>query len=195
ETSGTSPQRLTAFPFLRAHRRGDLRAFSMSAVSWPCALLTSHPVAECCWKRLGLSKGSAVLTMYTRSAMSNRKFFIPCLLLSLVCAPALFAQKGFVHTSGSEIVDASGKPLMLRGINLGNWFEPEGYMFHFDNGPQSPREIEDLTNELIGPEKSAAFWKKWRETYITEADIDRIKKAGFNSVRVPSHWKFFDSDN
>jgi len=127
--------------------------------------------------------------------MSNRKLFVLCTLLCLASTPALFAQPHFVHTSGPEIVDGNGKLLMLRGINLGNWFEPEGYMFHLDNGPQSPREIEEFTRELIGPEKSAAFWKKWRETYITEADIDRVKQAGFNSVRVPSHWKFFDSDN
>jgi endoglucanase len=127
--------------------------------------------------------------------MSNRKLFVLCTLLCLACTPALFAQRHFVHTSGPNIVDGNGKPLMLRGINLGNWFEPEGYMFHLDNGPQSPREIEEFTEELIGPEKSAAFWKKWRGTYITEADIDRVKQAGFNSVRVPIHWKFFDSDN
>jgi aryl-phospho-beta-D-glucosidase BglC (GH1 family) len=128
--------------------------------------------------------------------MSNSRlrllfFAIPVLAVS----PALIAQHGFIHTSGADIVDGSGKPLMLRGINLGNWFEPEGYMFHLDGGPQAPREIEALTEELIGPEKSEAFWKQWRETYITQADIDRLSKIGFNSVRVPIHWKFFDSDN
>jgi len=113
----------------------------------------------------------------------------------LLSAASLFAQHGFVHTSGAGIVDEHGKPLMLRGINLGNWLEPEGYMFHFDGGPQSPREIEDLTTELIGPDKAAAFWRAWRDTYITEADLDRIHKAGFNSVRVPIHWKLFASDD
>ncbi len=84
---------------------------------------------------------------------------------------------------------------MLRGTNIGNWLEPEGYMFHFDGGPQSPSEIEALTTELIGPQKSEAFWKQWRETYITQADIDRIHAMGFNSVRVPIHYKFFDTDD
>jgi len=120
---------------------------------------------------------------------------------SLLCLAGLLmpvagsAQHGFVHTAGPDVVDGSGKPLMLRGINLGNWFEAEGYMFHFDGGPQSPREIEDLTTELIGPEKSEAFWRQWRETYITRADIDRIAKMGFNSVRIPIHWKFFATEN
>jgi len=128
--------------------------------------------------------------------MRNLKLLAALFSIALLSFPgAVFAQHAFVHTSGAEIVDANGKPLMLRGINLGNWLEPEGYMFHFDNGPQSPREIEDLTTELIGPEKSEAFWKQWRETYITEADIDRIARMGINSVRVPIHWKFFYSEN
>jgi aryl-phospho-beta-D-glucosidase BglC (GH1 family) len=93
------------------------------------------------------------------------------------------------------LVDAGGHPLMLRGINLGNWFEPEGYMFHFKDGPQGPREIEDLTKELIGPEKAEAFWRQWRDSYITQADLDLLKKDGFNSVRVPIHWKFFATDD
>jgi len=118
-------------------------------------------------------------------------------LLAVVtlCFSPLYAQRGFVHTSGADLLDASGHLLMLRGINLGNWFEPEGYMFHFDGGPQSPREIEDLTTELIGPDKAAAFWQQWRETYISKADIDRLKASGLNSVRVPIHWKFFEDDN
>jgi len=109
--------------------------------------------------------------------------------------PAVWAQSGFVHTSGTELVDGQGKPLILRGTNLGNWFEVEGYMFHLGDTAQSPREIEQLSYELIGPERADAFWKQWRETYITEADIHRIKAMGFNSVRVPIHWKFFDSEN
>jgi endoglucanase len=120
---------------------------------------------------------------------------IAWLSVLLLISPVVLAQRGFVHTKGPDLVDASGQPLMLRGTNLGNWLEPEGYMFHFEGNPQSTTEIETLTKELIGPEKSEAFWKQWRETYITEADIDLLKKSGFNSVRVPMHWKFFDSDN
>jgi endoglucanase len=107
----------------------------------------------------------------------------------------VFAQAGFVHASGTQLLDGSGKPLILRGTNLGNWLEPEGYMFHLGETAQAPREIEDLSRELIGPERAEAFWKQWRERYITEADIDRIKAMGFNSVRVPIHWKLFADDN
>jgi hypothetical protein len=127
--------------------------------------------------------------------MSNLKLRLGFLLLLPLAFQGLIAQKGFVHTAGSDLVDGNGKPLMLRGTNLGNWFEPEGYMFHFEGGAQSPREIEDLVQELIGPEKAEAFWHEWHETYITEADLARLKQMGFNSVRVPIHWKLFDSDD
>jgi hypothetical protein len=56
------------------------------------------------------------------------------------------------HTEGKEIVDGNGKKLLLRGTNLGNWLVPEGYMWHLNNGgPESPREIEALITELVGP--------------------------------------------
>jgi endoglucanase len=58
-------------------------------------------------------------------------------------------------------------------------------------GPASPREIEGFFNELIGPADAATLWREYREQYITQRDIDFLHKAGFNSVRVPLHYKFF----
>lgn len=133
------------------------------------------------------------MKIYTRFAMRRQCLTVLFpLLLSVLACPVLFPQTGFVHTSGKQLVDEADQPLLLRGTNLGNWFEPEGYMFHLGDGAQSPREIEELSYELIGPARADAFWKQWRETYVTEADIDRLKAMGFNSVRVPIHWKFFD---
>ena len=83
-----------------------------------------------------------------------KRYFRDFYLLTLVAflTPAALAQAGFVHTSGAELVDGQGKTVMLRGTNLGNWLEPEGYMFHLGDTAQSPREIEELSYELIGPE-------------------------------------------
>jgi len=81
------------------------------------------------------------------------------LLLFLVFAPQVNAQ--FAHTDHKQIVDAAGKPLLIRSTNLGNWLVPEGYMWLFEGGPQSPTEIRALVLELLGPEASAAFWQKY----------------------------------
>ncbi len=117
--------------------------------------------------------------------------------LCLFCAASLSAPAGaqYVHTQGTEIVDGSGKPLHLHGINLGNWMVTEGYMWHFEGGPQSEREIEEFTTEMLGPEHAAAFWKQYRDTYISRDDIHQIKAMGFDSVRIPIHWKLFAADD
>ena len=110
-------------------------------------------------------------------------------------APCARRRSGFVHAQGAELVDGSGHTLMLRGTNLGNWLEPEGYMFRFgDDGPTSPREIEEYFDELIGPDQAATFWREYRDVYITKADIDFLKSTGINSVRVPIHYKFFTAE-
>jgi aryl-phospho-beta-D-glucosidase BglC (GH1 family) len=96
-----------------------------------------------------------------------------------------------VRAEGKFLVDPDGKHLVLRGTNLGNWLEPEGYMFGFEGGPQSPREIEEFFNELIGPEDAAKFWQRYRDAYVTEEDIKFLRDTGSNSIRIPFHYKFF----
>jgi hypothetical protein len=110
----------------------------------------------------------------------------------LISAGLSAAPNRFVHTDGKHIVAPDGRKLLLRGINLGNWLVPEGYMFHFDKGPASYREISALFNDLIGPDETARFWKQYRDTYITEWDIRFIHEAGFNCVRIPFHYKLID---
>jgi endoglucanase len=120
---------------------------------------------------------------------SRRHFLSAC--LAGASGFAQVAHRGFARANGKDIVGPDGKKLRLRGINLGNWFEPEGYMFLFKDGPQSPREIEAFFNQLIGPAATASFWKEYRSRYITEADIHFIKSCGLNSIRIPLHYKFF----
>ncbi len=126
--------------------------------------------------------------------MHLRKFVVTALLSCLFITKT--AQTQFAHTEGKEIVDGNGKKLLLRGTNLGNWLVPEGYMWHLNNGgPESPREIEALITELVGPQKAREFWHTYRDNYITQEDIHFIKQCGFNSIRVPIHYKFFESDD
>ena len=117
------------------------------------------------------------------------------LQLIVLAALATHASAQLAHTSHEQIVDGTGKPLLIRGIGLGNWLVPEGYMWLFQNGPQSASEIRALLLELLGPEGSAAFWQKYRKSYITRDDIALLHRAGFNTVRVPMHYALFESDD
>ena len=117
------------------------------------------------------------------------------LLLFVLLVLTSHASAQFAHTARKQIVDAAGKPLLIRGTNLGNWLVPEGYMWLFEGGPQSPGEIRAFVLELLGPEGAAAFWQKYRENYITRDDVNLLHRAGFNAIRVPLHYNLFESDD
>ena len=122
-------------------------------------------------------------------------FKIKLLQLPLLLALISPAAAQFAHTDHKQIVDSAGKPFFIHATNLGNWLVPEGYMWLFQGGPQSPGEIRALLLELLGPEASAAFWQKYRENYITHDDIALLHRAGFNTIRVPMHYSLFESDD
>lgn len=122
--------------------------------------------------------------------MYKKAFVILAVLIFSVAN--INAQQKYFRTSGKEILGPDDKPVLLRGINLGNWLVPEGYMFKFKK-TSSPRMIYQMMNELVGNTEAVGFWNKFRDSYITKEDISFIKKCGFNSVRVPFHYQFFVS--
>jgi hypothetical protein len=112
------------------------------------------------------------------------------LLLLLAASNSIYGQSRFVTIHGQDLIDPHGKPLLLKGINLGNWLLPEGYMFKFKSA-NSPRLIQTVINELVGEDEARQFWKAYQQNYITRADIRFIKRSGFNSVRVPFSYRLF----
>jgi len=114
------------------------------------------------------------------------------LVIALVIgnAPARAASPEFIHAEGARLVDGHGNGFAIKGINLGNWLVPEGYMFKFTRA-RAPTEITRVVESLVGPEEAARFWSKFRDVYVAEDDIRFIKAAGFNTVRVPLHWGLF----
>jgi hypothetical protein len=67
---------------------------------------------------------------------------------------------------------------------------PEGYMFKFEVA-KAPRQIYGAFDRLLGAERAPAFWRRFRDRYIGEADIRFIKSVGFNMVRIPLHYRLF----
>jgi len=104
--------------------------------------------------------------------------------------PAAAAPTGYIHAEGKQLVDANGDRFAIKGINLGNWLVPEGYMFKFTRA-RAPGEIASVIETLVGSQQASRFWTQFRDQYITDQDIRFIKAAGFNTVRVPLHWRLF----
>src|SRR5580704_16389610 len=62
----------------------------------------------------------------------------------------------FVRVDGERILSPDGQPLRLRGINLGNWLVPEGYMFDLKR-VASPKQIDEVVSECLGDVAAARF--------------------------------------
>jgi endoglucanase len=101
----------------------------------------------------------------------------------------------YAHVRGRDIVAGDGRPLLLRGVGLGNWLLPEGYMWGFGDGLASPRQIEARIERLIGAAAAADFWKRFRDVFVTEQDIARIAELGFDHVRLPINSRVLLTDD
>lgn len=102
---------------------------------------------------------------------------------------------GYVHAQDGHLVDGSGRQLLLQGVGLGNWLLPEGYMWRFGPGAESPRQIEALVERLLGEGAAATFWDQFRDGFITEADIAMISASGFDHVRLPINSRVIQTDD
>ncbi len=114
------------------------------------------------------------------------------LTLALIVAVGAFAAgpTRFVTVSGHDLVKPDGGKLYIRGTNLGNWLNPEGYMFGFGD-TNCQRTINDLFCQMVGEEETARFWQEFKDNYITRADIEFIASTGANTIRLPFHYKLF----
>lgn len=116
-------------------------------------------------------------------------------VLALASEHSETEPKNFLSVKGVDIVKPNGDKFFIQGINLGNWLNPEGYMFLFGSEAASYRQINEVFCELVGEDYTKEFWKEFKENYITQADINYIKSTGMNSIRIPFHYKLFTDED
>src|SRR4029077_631472 len=104
------------------------------------------------------------------------------------------AHAGFVTARGQKLIAPNRSSLLLKGINLGNWLVPEGYMFAFSKA-RAPWQIQQIIKELVGTEANNAFWQQWHSSFITRDDIRYIRSTGLNMVRVPFDYRLFTPED
>ena len=109
--------------------------------------------------------------------------FVLVVLLALLWLPTAACANPMVHRSGLQVVDGSGKPLYLRGVNLTGWYQWEGFVWG-KGILTSYTTILAKLEKLLGQEGAAGFQQKVYDNFITEDDIAEISRLGFNSVRI-----------
>jgi len=95
----------------------------------------------------------------------------------------------FVHADGQNMVDANGDLALMRGMGLGGWLVPEGYMLHTVS--QSPTTIRNDIIDVVGEAGAADFYAAYHENYVTREDIHELAEWGFDHVRMPFHYNMF----
>ncbi len=100
------------------------------------------------------------------------------------------AARGFLKANGKVIVDGAGQPYILRGMGLGGWMLQESYMFRL-GGIGQQYHIRQKIADLVGEEKTSAFYSAWLSNHTTRRDIDSLAAWGFNSIRLPMHYGLY----
>ncbi|HOO43398.1 MAG TPA: cellulase family glycosylhydrolase, partial [Bacteroidales bacterium] len=127
--------------------------------------------------------------------MLKRLFFTGFSILLIACTSLKdeVAVIDFIEVDGPHLV-LKGEKYFIKGTNLGNWLNPEGYMFNFKK-TNSASWIDQMFCQLAGPDFTADFWRQFKERYITREDIDFIASTGANTIRLPFHYKLFTDED
>ena len=112
---------------------------------------------------------------------ATRSIFFTLLLL-MVWANTLQA---YYTTQGQNIIHReTGEVVQLRGIGLGGWLLPEGYMWGIRKLDR-PRQFEAAIVDLIGEKNARKFWDTYYANFVTREEVEIMKSWGVNTLRVP----------
>lgn len=120
--------------------------------------------------------------------------FVAFLICLLSCSGNTVSENDFIRVDGKNLVTPDGNTFLIKGTNLGCWLNPEGYMFGFGLA-SSARLIDEMFCELVGPDRTAEFWKRFKDNYITKADIEFIASCGANTIRIPFNYRLFTDED
>ena len=119
-----------------------------------------------------------------------------CLMLAcvLVLAGAAHSAPSPLHAQGMQIVDAGGRTVTLRGVNLGGWLVEEPWMQPFAATPPAGSGFAPIKDHVslwgtlqkrLGTAGMQRARTAFRTAWVTEGDFDRLHALGFNCVRLP----------
>src|SRR5262249_55199457 len=90
--------------------------------------------------------------------------------------------------SGTTFVDGTGKPVLLRGVGIGEWHNIESYMIAVDTpdvGGMGESKLRSALVQAMGQADADAFFATWEANLVTQDDVANWAKWGVNSIRLP----------
>lgn len=100
-----------------------------------------------------------------------------------------------LKTDGTRWVDDSGRPVLLKGVNLGNWLVQEFWMMgQGGQGVTDQCTLEHKLTERFGHAEKERLIALFRDSWMTARDWDQIQAFGFNVVRLPILWSVIEDE-
>jgi hypothetical protein len=101
---------------------------------------------------------------------------------------------GFVHQSGTQLLDGANQPLKLRGVNLGGWLLWEGWMWGQSFDYVGTTAMVNNLSSLVGQEQAVKFREDVYANYVTQDDFNALSHYGLNVARVPFNYRILEDD-
>ena len=148
-----------------------------------------NTLADASWSLLGgTMSGNNAIQVFTNLANGTSRFY------RVQIATNQSAITSLLHATGTNIVNAHGAVVQLKGLNLGGWFIMEKWMCPLDNSnlPDTYSAITNLDSRF-GVAVEQNLIHSYQTNWITTGDLDNIANGGYNCVRMPVWWGNFYS--
>ncbi len=105
-----------------------------------------------------------------------------------------FTDEDFLTAKGQKIVNQLGEKVQLKGVNLGAWMIWEDWLCPYEGSLDHYTVLTEL-EDRFGRDGAYELFNTYMDNWITEYDLDEIKRLGFNAVRVPFWYRNFYYDD
>ena len=122
------------------------------------------------------------------------KHIMSFVIVALAFAANVFtvnASDNYVRISGTKLLGRDGQTLVMRGTNCGNWMVREPYMMNTSGNLDRQFKFDQMLADVCGEEKVEEFDRLWMDNNFCEEDMKFLSQQGFNTLRVPMHYKYF----
>jgi hypothetical protein len=101
------------------------------------------------------------------------------------------APVGPLRVRGDAIVQPGGRPVRLRGVNIGGWLNMENFITGFAANESTMRAA---MRSVLGADRAERFFERLLSAFYAEADAAFLAQLGLNCVRVPVNYRHLEAD-